>query len=74
MGDEITGREMLKNGYVSSAKKDIATLNFENFEADLFTCRLLALGEGEWLPPLSESLVGAVTPSLGGCTAGMLPA
>lgn len=38
-----------------------------------FTCRLrLALGEGEWLPPLSESLAGAVTPSLGGCTTGML--
>jgi hypothetical protein len=27
--------------------------------------RRLALGEGEWLPPLSESFDGAVTPNLG---------
>ncbi len=40
-------------------------------ERYLLTCRLrLALGEGEWLPPLSESLEGAVTPSRG---VGMVP-
>lgn len=33
------------------------------------TCRLLlALGDGEWLPPLSESLLGTITPNLGGWT------
>lgn len=54
-------RNFEKNGWCDNKHNDV------NEWLRTFVRRLVALGDDEWLPPDSESALGAVIPSRGGC-------
>lgn len=51
-------RNVVKNGWCDSRHSDV------NEWLRIFVRRLDARGDGEWLPPDSESALGAVTPCI----------